>query len=223
MAIPGARVLPGRQAIPERYARYYLENAPSLVWLLVVNAAAILVGIRFYVETMPSVSTFLWPLYADSPTALALVAASLVTLLPNLGNRLDEAPQNRPLAYLHTIAFVWLVKMGLWTFVALNLGFGDYFGPPWDPEAAWDYWGIVVTHLAFVAEAYLVPHYGTTTRGALVAALGLALVNDALDYGLGLHPPLRYDPSLLLPLASVGLTLLAVVAADRAFGRLGDA
>ncbi|WP_433625356.1 DUF1405 domain-containing protein [Halomicrococcus sp. NG-SE-24] len=206
--------------IPERYARYYLENAPSLVWLLVVNAAAILVGIRFYVETMPAVPTFLWPLYADSPTALALVAASLVTLLPNLGNRLDEAPQNRPLAYLHTIAFVWLVKMGLWTFLALNLGFPAYFGPPWDPAAVWDYWGILLTHLAFVAEAYLVPHYGTTTRGALAAALALALVNDVLDYWFGFHPPLRYDPGPLLVAATVALSVLAVVAADRSLDRL---
>ncbi|WP_227353445.1 DUF1405 domain-containing protein [Haladaptatus salinisoli] len=209
--------------IPERYARYYLENAPSLVWLLVVNSAAILVGIRFYVESMPEVPTFLWPLYADSPTALALVTASLVTLLPNLGNRLSDAPQNLPLAYLHTFAFVWLVKFGLWTFVALNLGFSAYFGPPWEPSALWDYWGIVVTHLAFVAEAYLVPHYGRTTRGALVAALAVALASDVLDYGFGFHPPLRYEPGLLLPLATVALSFASVLAASRAFERLGRA
>ncbi|WP_458187473.1 DUF1405 domain-containing protein [Haladaptatus sp. NG-WS-4] len=213
--------------LSERHARYYLENAPSLVWLLVVNAAAMLVGIRFYVETMPEVPTFLWPLYADSPTALALVTASLVTLLPNLGKRLSDAPQNLPLAYLHTFAFVWLVKFGIWTFVALNLGFGDYFGPPWDPDAVWDYWGIIVTHLAFVVEAFLIPHYGRTTRGALVAALGLALVSDVLDYGYVLnagfafHPPLRYEPGLLLPLATVLLSFMSVLVAHRSFERLG--
>jgi hypothetical protein len=34
---------------------------------------------------------------------------------------------------------------------------------------------------------------------------------------------LRYDPGLLLPLATVGLSLLAVLAADRTFDRLGNA
>ncbi|WP_266078762.1 DUF1405 domain-containing protein [Haladaptatus caseinilyticus] len=206
--------------IPDRYARYYLENTPSLVWLLVVNSLAILVGIRFYVETMPEVPTFLWPLYVDSPMALALVTASFLTLLPNLGNRLSNAPQNLPLAYLHTFAFVWLVKFGIWTFVALNLGFSAYFGPPWNPNAVWDYWGIVITHLAFVVEAFLIPHYGRTTRGALVAALGVALASDVLDYGFGFHPPLRYEPGVLLPLATVVLSVVSVLAADRAFERL---
>lgn len=200
--------------IPERYAKYYLENAPSLLWLLLFNVAAILVGVRFYVETLPAVSTFLWPLYADSPVAVFLMTASLVTLLSNLGNPLEEAPQNRVLAYVHTLAFVWLVKFGLWTIVALNVGVSAYY-----PDV-WGYWGIIITHLAFVVEAYLVPHYGRTTRGALLFALALALSNDLVDYGFGLHPPLRYEPQFALAVASVGLSLLAVVLAHRAFERL---
>ncbi|PSP56116.1 DUF1405 domain-containing protein [Halobacteriales archaeon QS_1_67_19] len=206
-------------AIPERYVRAYLGRASNLVWLLAVNAIAMLVGVRFYVETLPSVPTFLWPLYADSPTALLLAILSLTTLLPNLGRRPREAPVNRALASLHTLAFVWLIKYGLWTFVALNLGFDAYFGPPWETDALWAYWFIVLTHLAFVLEAYLIPRYGATTRGALATALGALLVNDAVDYLLGYHPPLRYEPGFLLPAATVGLSVLAVLAADRAFDR----
>ncbi|MFC4550743.1 MULTISPECIES: DUF1405 domain-containing protein [Halorussus] len=206
-------------AIPERYARTYLERGPNLVWLLVVNVIAMLVGVRFYVETLPEVPTYLWPLYADSPAALFLATLSLVTLLPNLGRRLADAPSNRPLRYLHTLAFASLVKYGLWTFVALNLGFSQYFGPPWESGPLWDYWFIVLTHLAFVVEAYLLPYYADTSRGALAAALGVLLVNDALDYGLGLHPPLRYTPDLLLPAATVALSVLSVAAAARALGR----
>lgn len=207
-------------AIPERYARQFLEDGPNLAWLLAVNVLATLVGVRFYVETLPEVPVYLWPLYADSPAALFLVTLSLTTLLPNLGGRLADAPRNRALAYLHTVAFVWLVKYGLWTFVALNLGFSSYFGMPWDPDAFWAYWFIVLTHLGFVGEASLLPHYGATTRGALTTALSLLLVNDAIDYLFGLHPPLRYDPGLLLPVATVGLSVLAVLAAARAFDRL---
>lgn len=199
--------------IPERYARYYLENAPSLTWLIFANSFAILVGIRFYVETMPDVSTFLWPFYTDSPVAVFFATLSLMALVPNLGRRLDEAPQNLALTYLHTIAFVWLVKYGIWTALALNLGFSAYF-----PEV-WAYFGIILTHLGFVGEAYLIPHYGKTTRGALAAALVLMFVNDFIDYGLGLYPPLRYDPGLVLPILTVMLSVGTVWLASRAFDR----
>lgn len=203
-----------RRVIPERWAAYYLGNAPSLVWLLGTNVAAVLVGIRYYVATMPDVSTFLWPLYVDSPVAVFLMALSLATLLPFLGLDLDLVPRTRVLAYLHTLAFVWLVKMGLWTFVALNLGFGAYF------PAAWAYFGIVLTHLGFVVEAYLIPHYAVTTRGALAAALGLSLINDIVDYAVGLHPPLRYEPGPLLAASTVTLSLLSVGLAALAFDRI---
>ncbi|WP_254545961.1 DUF1405 domain-containing protein [Halomarina pelagica] len=218
--------------IPDRWARYYLENAPSLVWLLVANVAAVLVGVRYYVETIPGVNTFVWPLYADSPAATFLAALSFATLLPNLGRSVDDAPVNRPLAYLHTLSFVWLVKYGLWTAVALNLRVSLYF-----PEA-WAYFGIMLTHLAFVGEAYLLPYVGRTTRGALTFALGLALLNDLVDYGFAtvtgscalgtvgerclLYPPLRYEPGLALPLLTVLTTVVSVWLASSAFGRLEE-
>ena len=193
-----------RGPLPRRVAVYYLSNAPSLFALLAFNAALTLVGIRYYVETLPGVGTFLWPLYADSPTATALMLLSLATLLPFLGRSLDDVPANRSLAYLHTFAFVWLVKMGLWTAVALHLRFGLYFPAPRD------YFGVVLTHLGFVAEALVIPHYGHTTRGALAAALVVALGNDMLDYGFGYAPPLRYTPGPTLAGATVAVSVCSV-------------
>jgi uncharacterized membrane protein YpjA len=200
--------------IPRRWARLYLMEAPNLVALLLVNAVAVLVGIRFYVAEMVTVSTALWPVFTDSPVALALAMLSLATLLPAVGGDLDDVPSNLPLAYLHTLAFVWLVKMGLWTALALGLGFDSYYPAPWD------FFGIILTHLAFVGQAFLIPHYGRTTRGALGFALVLALVNDALDYGLGIHPPLRYDPGLALVAGTVVLSVGAVALAARSLPRL---
>ena len=197
--------------VPRRWARLYLSEAPNLVALLLVNAVAVLVGIRFYVADMVGVSTALWPFFVDSPVALALAMLSLATLLPALGGDLDDAPSNRPLAYLHTLAFVWLVKMGLWTALALGLGFDRYYPAPWD------FFGIVLTHLAFVGQAFLIPHYGKTTRGALGLAFVLALANDALDYGLGLHPPLRYEPGVALVAGTVLISVGAVALAARVF------
>jgi uncharacterized membrane protein YpjA len=182
-------------------------EGPNLVALLSVNAVAVLVGIRFYVADMVDVSTALWPFFMDSPVALALSMLSLATLLPAIGGSLDDTVSNRPLVYLHTLAFVWLVKMGLWTALALGLGFEQYYPAPWD------FFGIIFTHLAFVGQAFLIPHYGRTTRGALGFALALALLNDALDYGLGVHPPLRYDPGLALVAGTVLISVGAVALA----------
>ncbi len=200
--------------ISQRWARLYLSEAPNLVALLVVNAVAVLVGIRFYIAEMVAVSTALWPFFLDSPVALGLAMLSLATLLPAVGGDLDSVPTNLPLAYLHTLAFVWLVKMGLWTGLALGLGYNQYYPAPWD------FFGIILTHLAFVAEAFLIPHYGRTTRGALVVALVLALANDALDYGVGLHPPLRYDPGIALVVGTILISVGAVVLAARSLPRL---
>jgi uncharacterized membrane protein YpjA len=219
-----------RHLVPERWAQYYLGNAPSLSWLLCANLVAVLVGVRFYVETLPGVNTFAWPLYADSPVAVLVMALSLATLLPFVGRRLDDVPTTLPLAYLHTIAFVWLLKTGLWTALALNLRVSLYF-----PDA-WGYFGILFTHLGFVAEAYLIPHYARTTRGALAAALALALANDVVDYGLdalsvcalgtpeagrcSLYPPLRYEPGIALPVLTVVLSVVTVALAARALPRM---
>lgn len=202
--------------IPERYAREYLEQAPSLVWLIGANLVAVLVGVRFYVEEMADVHTFIWPLYVDSAVAVLLMALSLTTLLPFIGRDVTNATTNRVLAYLHTIAFVWLVKFGLWTVAVLVIGWDTYF------PAAWAFFGIIITHLLFVVQAYLIPHYGRTTPGALVVALGLALLNDIVDYGFGYHPPLEYDPGVGVIVVSVGLSVLAVVLAMRAFDRFDE-
>jgi uncharacterized membrane protein YpjA len=210
--------------IPERYVQEYLGNGPSLVTFLALNASAFLVGVSYNVHSDPSLAalpTFLYPLFGDSPTALALATLSVATLLPNLGRRVSDAPTNRPLAYLHTLAFVWLVKYGLWTAVALNLRPELYVG--FSASALWDYWGIMFTHLGFVVEAFLIPHYGRTTRGALGFALVALLVNDVFDYGLGYHPPLRYEPGVVLVVATVGLSVLSVGLAARVFGRLDAA
>jgi uncharacterized membrane protein YpjA len=209
-----------------RYVEYYLGNAPSLSTLLVANGTAFLVGVSFYVHSSPTsladLPTVLYPLFADSPTALALVTLSLATLLPLLDRRrrVADAPTNTPLVYLHTFAFVWLVKYGLWTVVALNLHPDQYLG--FAGAALWDYWGIALTHLLFVVEALVIPYYGRTTDRALKIALGALLLNDIFDYALGYHPPLRYDPGLPLILATLLLSVGAVAAAHRLFDRPDD-
>ena len=209
-----------RRPVPKATAESYLSDGPSLVMLLVACGVAFLVGVRFYVDSMSGVPTVLWPLYADSPTAIALATLSLSTLLPTLDRPLSETPVNRPLALLHTLAFVWLVKYGLWVVVALNRRVGLYIG--FDADALYTYWGIIGTHLLFVALAFAILHYGRTTRGALGLSLGLLLANDLVDYGFGFYPPLRYEPGVVVPTLTVALSVGVVALAAWQFDRLGD-
>ena len=67
-----------------------------------------LVAVAYYRPTASSVPIVLWPLYADSAVAVALATLSLLTLVPAVrrGGEVSDAPVSRPLAYLHTVAFV---------------------------------------------------------------------------------------------------------------------
>ena len=227
--------------LPTAVAAYYLRTPWTLSLLLAGNAVAFLVGVRYYLDTMGAVPTYLWPLYGDSPTAVALATLLLATALPALsddfwglerpstdGPLADRVPG--PMAVLSTLAVVWLVETGVWTVVALNvplvrpdLPFDLYVG--FDGDSLWAYWGILLTHAAFLAEAALVARLGRTSRRLLVGALAVALANDLFDYGhlLGLptagHPPVRYDPGVLLAAASVATSLAAVWVAGRLLPR----
>jgi uncharacterized membrane protein YpjA len=190
---------------------------------VVADAAAFLVGVSFYVHSDPSLrdlTALAYPLFGDSPTALALATLSVATLLPRLGEPVDEAPSNPLLALVHTLAFVWLLKYGVWTAVALNLRPDLYFG--FTPALLWEYWGILLTHLFFLLHAAVIPYYGKTSRAALVAAFALLLLNDAFDYGLGLYPPLRYEAGGLLAGITVVLSVVVVGYASWVFDREAD-
>mgnify|MGYP006279025303 FL=1 len=148
----------------------------------------------------------------------------LAAVVPFAGYRLSSVPRSTLLSVLSTLAVVWLVKTGLWTFVALNVPFvrpdlpADlYVG--FDAGSLWAYWGILATHAAFLAEALLIARVGRTSRPILAGVAVLALANDLFDYGfllglpLGNHPPVRYDPGWTLALGSVAATIVAVAVA----------
>lgn len=184
-----------------------------------LTAFMFLVGVDYYAVTLEEVPTVLWPLYADSAVAVALGALSLATLLPTVGSGdpVTETPANRPLAYLHTVSFVWLVQFGLWPVVSLNLAFESYVTAP---DAWIYYWGVLGTHLCFVGLALLFPAFGRTTRGALALAGALGVGNVVVDYAFGYYPPLLYEPGAGLAIATLEIAGGSVWLASRSFRRL---
>ena len=179
------------------------------------------VGAWYYAPTAGEVPVALWPLYADSAVAVALGGAVLAAVVPTVrggGDVTADVPTSRPLAYLQTLAFVWLVQFGVWPLVSLNLAFGEYVAAP---DAWLYYWGVIGTHLLFVGLALLFPAFGRTTPGALGAALALGVVNVVVDYGVGYHPPLLYEPGTGLAAATLAIAVGSVALASHSFPRLG--
>ena len=211
-----------RRRVRAAIAEELLGTPRSLAVVCAFTAFMFAVGVGYYAPTAGEVPVALWPLYADSAVAVALgggVLASLVGTVRRGGDVTADAPASRGLAYLHTLAFVWLVQFGLWPLVSLNLAFGEYVAAP---DAWIYYWGVIGTHLLFVGLALLFPAFGRTTRGALATALTLGVANVALDYGLGYHPPLLYEPGPLLAAATLAIAVGSVVLASRSFRRLGE-
>jgi uncharacterized membrane protein YpjA len=211
-----------RRRVRAAIAAELLGTPRSLAAVCAFTAFMFAVGVGYYAPTAGEVPVSLWPLYADSAVAVALggaVLASVVATVRRGGDVTDDAPASRPLAYLHTLAFVWLVTFGLWPLVSLNLAFGEYVAAP---DAWIYYWGVIGTHLLFVGLALLFPAFGHTTRGALATALALGVANVVLDYGFGYHPPLLYEPGPLLAAATLAIAVGAVALAARSFPRLGE-
>ena len=215
------RRAPVRRRVRDAIAGELIGTPRSLAVVLGFTAFMLAVGIGYYAPTAGEVPIPLWPLYADSAVAVALGGAALLSIVPTIrrGDRVTDAPTSRGLAYLQTLAFVWLVTFGLWPLVSLNLAFDVYVAAP---DAWIYYWGVLGTHLLFVGLALLFPAFGRTTRGALGLALALAVVNVAVDYGVGYHPPLLYDPGPLLAGATLAIGVGSVWLANRSFRRLDE-
>ena len=211
-----------RRRVRAAVAEELLGTPLSLGVVLAFVAFMFAVGVGYYAPTAETVPVPLWPLYADSAVAVALGGVVLLTLVPAVragGSVVADAPTSRALAYLHTPAFVWLLTFGLWPLVSLNLAFSQYVAAP---DAWVYYWGVLGTHLCFVGLALLFPAFGRTTRGALALALALGVGNVALDYGLGYHPPLLYEPGPLLAGATLAIVAGSVWLARRSFPRLDE-
>ncbi|MDB9247613.1 DUF1405 domain-containing protein [Halorubrum ezzemoulense] len=210
-----------RRRVRAAIAEELLGTPRSLAVVCAFTAFMFAVGVGYYAPSADEVPVVLWPLYADSAVAVALAGGVLASVVPTVrrgGSVTADAPTSRGLAYLHTVAFVWLVQFGLWPLVSLNLAVGQYVSAP---DALIYYWGVIGTHLLFVGLALLFPAFGRTTRGALATALGLGVANAVVDYGLGYHPPLLYEPGPGLTAATLAIAVGAVTLAARSFCRVG--
>lgn len=199
------------QPFPRSTVESLIYTPVRFTILLTALTATLLVGIRFYIDSMPPINTFLWPLYIDTPVAIAFAIMSLMTTAPFISQTLTDVPNNTLTAFIHTFAFTWLIKYGVWVTIALNIHPLLYITTA---QSGWfSYPMIIFSHSLFIILASIIVTYGKTTRSALLTTLILLLLNDVYDYVFEFHPPLKYTPKLLLPTLTTLLTITTVLLA----------
>ena len=193
--------LPPYESLP-----WYLAPLPGwlediglrLVWPVVAaNLVGTAFGFWFYRFQFSITDPVMWPLVPDSPLATLFIALSLA--LWKLGRSND---------YLNALAFFGCIKLGAWTpFVLLafpaeyptgslaSLGIAGF---------VWEYGlyaFLVTSHLAMVAEAFLIHRYATFEVATVALATVWYTLNDVVDYivpvvGEPHHTLLNVEPYL---------------------------
>jgi uncharacterized membrane protein YpjA len=115
----------------------------------------------------------MWLFVPDSPVATLLISLSLIAWKRDWNTE-----------WLHALAFLGCVKLGLWTpFVQLEInGLGE--------TPLWLFHFLIWSHLAMALEAFLIHRYSEFPIRAIAVAVGWYLLNDIVDYFV----PLIGDP-----------------------------
>lgn len=185
-----------------RLALKWLQTAPALRLLLGINVIGTAYGYVWYWEQLKETAAgkppWLLPFVPDSPTASLFFSLSLLFLLaarhpawrPSVGRL------SRVRSLVDALAVVTLFKYGVWA-VAINFADG-WQGGGIDALQ----WMLIASHAGMALEAVVYAGRLSYGRAALAAAAVWTLANDALDYGLGIHPWLY--PPLLDDVPAVG-------------------
>jgi uncharacterized membrane protein YpjA len=167
-----------------------------------LNLAGTMFGFYYYAGQLQATEPVFWVFVPDSP--LSTLAAAAVFLLYLRGR------QN---SLLETFAFFGNLKYGIWTVFVLfymQQGFLQYQSLPLHVF-------LITSHLFMVLQAFVILEISEISWKPFLAALTWFLVNDGLDYTLGIHSTLPETAGLSSPVAwvAVGTTLTAGTAVYR--------
>ena len=152
-----------------------LQNDILVKLIILANLGGTLFGFYWYQDLLQSTPVYLWPLVPDSPLSTLMISISLVLYLYGRPNRVIDA-----------LAFFSNLKYGLWTVFVEFYMFESFLTVNSVPM----YIFIVVSHLIMFFQAFLVLRYTRVSWRPAVFAFGFYLINDLIDYSLGIHAPL---------------------------------
>lgn len=176
----------------------WLGSRTALRLLFIVNFLGTIYGYYWYKNQLAETPFVLWPFVPDSPTASLFFTAVLAAFL--LG---------RKWLILEALAAITLFKYGIWATVMIiwsaMLGAPLYF----------DHYMLITSHLGMAIQAVLYAAYYSFKFKHLIIAACWTLLNDTLDYTLGifpwihknLHPYLSYVAGFTVGLSIVSIML----------------
>lgn len=162
-----------------------------LLWLLFIcNALGTAYGYVWYGEQLRWTLDHhpLWRIVfvPDSPTASLFFTLWLLIIL--IGPARESGAWRVIRIAVEALAVLTLVKYGVWA-VVMNAAQGLQ-GDALD----WQNWMLIASHAAMAVEGLLYARFMLFGRFAALLALAWMLLNDTMDYGVGIYPWL---PSVL--------------------------
>lgn len=183
-------------------ARFFPEKLTAVIfqkkWLFAIalfNVLGTVFGFYYYADQLSSHSLYLWPFIPDSPIATLLIAISFVLLA-----------LKKNFALLNSLAFIANLKYGLWTVFILTY----YYGIFYNGNTLTMYLFMLLSHFAMAVQALLVLEYSKIRIKHILIAASWFIINDILDYTLGIHTRLYTSNSDPAAIAAFTLTFLSV-------------
>lgn len=169
-------------------ARQLLTKRSVLLSLFIVNFLGSIYGFYWYKNQLISVGSWLNIFVPDSPTASAAFTLVLALYLLKKRSPLAEA-----------FAIVTLFKYGVWAIAMIVCGAAEnarLFGGSMFAYFHWTDWMLMVSHGGMALEGLLFARFYTYRWQHLAIVGAWTLLNDYMDYIVGLHPwlPVSLDP-----------------------------
>jgi uncharacterized membrane protein YpjA len=176
--------------------RKKLQERKTLLDLAAVNIAGTAFGFFFYYPQLGDNPLHFWPFIPDSPLATLFAALTFIAIAHRKRNSIVEA-----------FAVIGNLKYGLWTvFVLIYYSEIFYAGNP-----LWMYLFLLVSHLGMAVQALFIAEISDIDLKAFLLASTWFIVNDVIDYSLGIHTRLYTSEVFPAMIAAGVLTAAAVI------------
>ena len=177
---------------------FFRENRITALALIIVNMGGVGYGYYYYYWQLSNSPLYFWPFIPDSPNSILLFVFVLALSLAGIRSRL-----------LNVIVVVGLIKIGIWTMFIYGVYPEYYFVPEISSVST----TLLFLHLGMVIQAFTLwksMKGGLTSRGWVVV-FAWFLLNDFLDYVVGIHPLIPLESIDLVGYTTVGLNLVICI------------
>lgn len=192
--------------IPEELVEKLLQKKVFLS-LAAINVLGTLFGFYYYADQLSANPVHLWPFIPDSPLATLFIALSFTL-----------AAYKKESGLIDALAFIGNLKYGLWTVFTLLYYYEIFYtGNPLPM-----YLFMLFSHVAMAVQAFLVLEYSEISLKQFTVGSSWFVLNDVLDYSLGIHTELYTTQTGPAMVVAVLLTLGSIYLLYRLQGSLSE-